>query len=145
MKQILFLAISLVAAVVFAADNGANVKSELAKLQGTWQLTSATKDGQPTPDEVVQKIRVVIKDSTHTVYFDKETIAKEIPFTIDPETDPRATDDKLPDGKIIRGIYKLDGDTLTSCVGAPDKERPKEFAAGAGTGCTLRVFKRIKE
>ena len=145
MKQFLFLAICTVAAVVLAGDNDANEKAELAKLQGTWQLTSATKDGQPTPDEVVQKIRIVIKDSTHTVYFDKETIAKEIPFTIDPETDPRATDDKLPDGKFIRGIYRLDGDTLTSCVGARDKDRPKEFAAGAGTGCTLRVFKRIKE
>lgn len=53
MKQILFLAIWTVAAVVLAGDNDANEKAELAKLQGTWQLTSATKDGQPTPDEVV--------------------------------------------------------------------------------------------
>ena len=51
----------------------------------------------------------------------------------------------LPDGKEIKGIYEMDGDTLKSCVAPAGKERPKEFSAGKGTGHTLRVFKRMKE
>ena len=35
---------------------------ELAKFAGTWQLVSAVRDGKETPEEVVAKIRVVIKD-----------------------------------------------------------------------------------
>ena len=72
-------------------------------------------------------------------------IAKEISFTLDPLKKPKATDDILPDGKMIHGIYQLDGDMLKSCVAAAGKERPAEFAAGAGTGHTLRVFKRVKK
>jgi uncharacterized protein (TIGR03067 family) len=120
------------------------VKAELAKFQGTWQLVSAETDGKKTPDDVVKKIRVVIKGSKHTVYFGDDTVAKEIPFTLDPTKKPRTVTDMLPDGKEIRGIYELDGDTLKSCVAPAGKERPTEFDAKAGTGNTLRVFQRVK-
>jgi hypothetical protein len=42
----------------------------------------------------------------------------------------------------LRGFYKLDGDTLTSCVAEPRKDRRSELASKPGTGQTLRVFKR---
>jgi uncharacterized protein (TIGR03067 family) len=45
-------------------------------------------------------------------------------------------------GTVIRGIYRLDGDTLTSCVAAPGHDRPNSFDAGPGTGRSLRVFRR---
>ena len=121
------------------------VKKELEKLQGTWQLVSAETDGKKAPEEQVKQIRVVIKGNKHTVFFGDKAIAKEVAFTLDPQKKPKASDDILPDGKMIRGIYELDGDTLKSCVAAVGKERPTEFAAGAGTGNTLRVFKRVKK
>lgn len=118
--------------------------AEMKKLEGTWQLVSAVKDGKQTPEEVVKKIRVVIKGGMHTVYFGDEAVAKDIPFSVDPATNPKSTVDKLPDGKEIKGIYKLDGDTLTSCVAEAGKERPSEFDSKPGSGHTLRVFKRVK-
>lgn len=80
------------------------------------------RDGKETPDDVVSKIRVVIKDDKHSVYFGDDVVGKEIPFNIDATKKPKETTDTLPDGKTIRGIYMLDGDTLTSCVVEPDKE-----------------------
>ena len=108
------VAIAIVATCCMADEDA--VKVEAKKLEGTWQLVSAVKDGKATPDEVVKKIRVVIKDGKHTVYFGDDVVAKEIPFTIDPTKNPKTTLDKLPDNKEIKGIYKLEGDKLTSCV-----------------------------
>lgn len=71
-------------------------------------------------------------------------VAKEIPFMIDVSKTPKQTTDKLPDGNEIHGIYKIEGDMLTSCVAEIGKERPKEFASTPGSGHTLRVFRRVK-
>lgn len=124
------------------ADDAAD--AELKKLEGTWQLISAITDGKPTPDDFVTKVQVIIKDGKHTVRIDGETAAKEIPVTVDPKTDPISTTDTLPDGRTILGIYKLEGDKLTSCVAKPGQDRPKSFASEPGSGHTLRVFRRVE-
>ena len=124
---------------------GLAVQDAAKELEGTWQLVSAVKDGKGTPKETVDKIRVVIKDGKHTVLFGKDEVAKEIPFKLDPAKSPKEVTDTLPDGKEIKGIYKIDGDTMTSCVAEPGKDRPKDFESKAGSGHTLRVFKRVKE
>jgi uncharacterized protein (TIGR03067 family) len=139
--------IGAVAVVVVAAMSAADeeaVKAEMKKLEGTWQLVSGVKDGKETSEEVVKKVRVAIKGGKHTVYFGDEVAAKEIPFTVDLTKNPKTTVDTLPDGKEIKGIYKLDGDTLTSCVAEVGKDHPSEFASKPGSGHTLRVFRRVK-
>jgi uncharacterized protein (TIGR03067 family) len=139
--------IGLLAVVVLTALSSADedaIKSEMKHFEGTWQLVSATKDGKETPKDVVKKIRVVIRGNKHSVYLGDEIVAKEIQFTIDPKKNPKTTTDKLPDGKEIKGIYKLDGDTLISCVAGAGKDRPCEFVSMPGSGHTLRTFKRVK-
>jgi uncharacterized protein (TIGR03067 family) len=122
-------------------------KEELAKLQGTWQLISAETDGTKAPDERVKKIQVIISGNRHSVRFGDQVIAHDVSFEIDTSTSPKAVTDTLnegPDkGKQIRGIYKLEGDVLTSCVAAVDKDRPVEFSAKQGSGHTLRMFHRV--
>jgi len=138
-------AVIVTAALTLGADAPPDaVKQELAKLQGTWQLVSAETDGQKAPEERVQQTRVVIAGSKHTVYFGADAVAKDVPFTLDPTKSPKATDDTLSDGQVVRGIYKLDGDILTSCVAQAGKDRPTEFTAQAGSGQMLRVFRRAK-
>jgi hypothetical protein len=61
-----------------------------------------------------------------------------------PPPAPNESTDTLPDGKTIKGIYKIDENTLTSSVAQAGKARPTEFASKPGTGRTLRVFKRAK-
>src|SRR5215204_2087147 len=55
------------------------------------------------------------------------------------------TDGELK-GKEWKGIYALDGDTLTTCDNAPnlEKGRPAAFEAKGGSGYVLITFKREK-
>jgi uncharacterized protein (TIGR03067 family) len=73
-------------------------------------------------------------------------VAHGVEFEIDPSASPKAVTDTVLDGtgkgSVIRGIYRIDGDTLISCVGAPGHDRPTTFEAGPGTGRSLRVFRR---
>ena len=123
--------------------------AELAKLRGTWQLLSAETEGKPMPEEQAKKIRVTIEGNHHTVTFDDKVVAEKVQFAVDPTTTPKSIEDTLVQepyrGKKIRGIYRLEGDILTSCVGAIDAPRPTEFTSKPGSGQTLRRFVRVKE
>jgi len=45
--------------------------------------------------------------------------------------------------KEAKGIWKVEGDTLTICRARPGQQRPSEFTAPKGSGRELLVFKRV--
>ena len=143
-----WLVLGILATGSQAGKPGQSAGDDRARIQGKWQLLYSESEGKAAPVERIRSIRVEIKEGTHSVFIGDQRIAHDVHFTMDPKAKPKITDDTLnegPDaGKQIHGIYELDGDTLISCVARVGQDRPTEFAAKAGTGHTLRIFKRVR-
>ena len=118
------------------------------KLQGTWTATRAERDGKAADDVVGNRLsftgnrfRIQSRDG-------KPLYSGTV--RMDPSATPAAIDFKhtqgAQKGKAWKGIYTLNGDTLTVCDNAPnlDKGRPATFEAKSGSGYVLITFKRQK-
>jgi uncharacterized protein (TIGR03067 family) len=134
------IAVALLAAISDAVGADPS-KDESKKLEGTWTVESASKDGKPD-DGFANEIaiagdRLAIKPTKG-----KEQTRR---FRVDPSKDPK-TIDFIPIEPLAKnaafglGIYELDGDKLKLCIGAPDK-RPTELS---DKGSLLLVLKRKK-
>lgn len=125
-----------------ADDSPPTEQAVCAQLQGSWQLIYSETDGNAKPIEDVAKVRVTIDGNTHTVQVGEATPAEKIPFAIDVANQPMTSTDTLPNGQTIRGIFRVEGDILVSCVGAADAQAPTDFSTKPDSGRTLRVFRR---
>jgi len=132
----------LAVGLLLAADD-ANKDQE--KLQGDWTLQSGERDGNPFPDEIVKSLKRNITGNKFTITRDDQPLAKGT-FTLDPAKKPKAIDIKLEGTEsAVHGIYEVEGDAFKLCYAAPGEARPKEFAAPAGSGFTMAVWKRAKK
>ena len=138
----------LVLAAGLAPASGQPADGAPKGLQGTWSATKAVRNGKAAADIIGHRLsftgnrfQVRSKDGK-TLY--------EGTFRVDARTKPAAIDFEHTQGalkgKTWKGIYVLDGDTLTTCDNAPDpdKSRPAAFEAKAGSGHVLITFRRAK-
>lgn len=127
-----------------AAQDGA-AKKELEKFQGKWATVSVTVDAQ-AEDEIKDRFLAIEDEKATFLYKDAERGTGSL--KIDPGKNPAHIDfiyeDGPAKGKILKGIYKFEGDTLTFCYGGFGKDRPSGFASKAGSGSILIVQKRAK-
>jgi uncharacterized protein (TIGR03067 family) len=149
--KIATLGLVLTAGLLVAADAKDDAKKELAKIEGTWEVTEATLDGMKAPADVLanEKITFTVKGDTFTIKHGEKTSGSGT-VAIDPTQKPATLDITYTEGahkgKKELGIYKLDGDTMTACVSeAGGKERPREFASKEGTKFELLTMKRKKQ
>ena len=118
------------------------------ELQGTWAATKAERDGKAAEDVVGH--RLSFTGNRFQIRSKDGKLLYEGTFRVDPSTKPAAIDFEHTQGalkgKAWKGIYALDGDTLTTCDNAPDpdKGRPAAFEAKSGSGHVLITFKRAK-
>ena len=96
-------------------------------LQGEWQVVSIERPGSPVnPDELV-RVRYIFDKDCATL-MNGEQKGWEGAFRVDPTEEPKAIDftgtSDPHKGEMAFGIYRVEDDALTICVG---KKRPTEF------------------
>jgi uncharacterized protein (TIGR03067 family) len=114
-------------------------------LVGAWVCTGITDGGRVNTTDVEARIEIEFT-ADWKIRINKKGMAEPGgTYTADPKTDPPAMDLTLePGGGLLRGIYMVEGDTLTVCCEDVDRgTRPKRFAAPPGTKLLLLTFTRF--
>jgi uncharacterized protein (TIGR03067 family) len=118
------------------------------KLLGTWAATKVKRDGKAADDVVGHQLSFT--GNRFQIRSRDGKLLYEGTFRVDARTKPAAIDFEHTQGalkgKTWKGIYVLDGDTLTTCDNAPnlDRGRPAAFEAKTGSGQIVITFKRAK-
>jgi uncharacterized protein (TIGR03067 family) len=135
------LSLHQIASSTLAADDDAQA------IEGNWAPTSAELGGAPFPAEILQTIKVKLKDGKYDVLVggvpDKGT------YALDASSTPKSLTLKGTEGpnkdKTYPCIYELKGDTLRVCYDLAGAKRPTEFKTTAGTQLYLVTYERKKE
>jgi len=118
-----------------------------APIFGEWFRVGHTEAGAPVPPDRDAHHQVFSKDGKWEYsYGGRPDGNPGKSFTTDTRQSPATIDISLgAAGKAHwRGIYKVDGDTLTLCLVTGDRERPKTFESTADRPTTIWIFKRVK-
>ncbi len=122
-------------------------------IQGVWKPTKVIQDGQPAPESLRTKLTFTVGDKIITVTHSEQERIDKSGYKLDKTKKPKHIDitpmSGRGKGKVIKGIYKLEKDTLTICYGIPRKDekqmkRPTMFSAPKGSKRALVVFQRKK-
>lgn len=116
----------------------------LQSLEGTWEFVSLEVDGMSMPTSAFGQSRLVINgdrfnmlspEGDYIGVFEirlKQTYEIDIEFIEGPEV-----------GNSCYGIFRLDGNALTFCLGLVGATRPNDFVSQSGTGHALESLRRV--
>jgi uncharacterized protein (TIGR03067 family) len=141
-KALVVLAVGL----LLATDAKKEDKTDDDRIKATWLLETEEEAGNAKHAEG-KKIAVTFaaEGKGKVAYGIGDREDREFTFQLDATHKPKEIT-LTAAGETLNGIYKLDGDTLTVCLGQKDGvERPKEFATREGHRLTLVVLKREKQ
>lgn len=140
-------ALGALAALALLAAPESDKKDDLDAIQGTWTMVSFEVNGESVPENVIETGRLEIKKDVYTPKLGEQTQWFTIVLSAekDPKTFELTARNGANSGGLFKGIYKLDGETLTMCRALTEQDpRPTEFATGAESGHSLVVWRRSK-
>lgn len=109
-------------------------------LQGAWRAIRIESAGNVVPSEVAATVRYLF-EGDRVRLMEGDQPAGEGVIRLDPSADPKAFDSLATGGPqagaTALGIYRVEGDLLTMCLGA---ERPTGFN-GAGEAALVELMR----
>src|SRR4051812_29567599 len=112
-------------------------KKDPPDLVGEWAAETSVEDGKLVnrPPGITWSFTA---DGNSVLAVGGGAGSTESTYKADPARNPAEVDVAAgPKGRPLRGIYKVDGDTLTLCLVAGDRDRPTKFEAPAGSNAIL--------
>ena len=118
-------------------------KTDLDRLQGTWNLTSAMQDGNALPDDKVKQTTIVFKGDTFRFPGSAEyATSKEGTIKLDESKTPKEMDAISTEKEVMLGIYRLEENGYKVCFAPAGKPRPTEMTSTPGSGYILQAWER---
>ena len=144
MRSILALALLAVPAALVAGDK--KPADDLKAMVGKYGVQKAELGGKDLT-EPLQVLKFEVAEGGKYTASHGEMIDAGS-FTVDPTKTPKEMDVKPTGGplkgKLVKAIYKLDGDVLTICYDHTGGDRPTKFESKPDTTVLLVSYKRAK-
>ena len=144
------LVVGILVAASVSADDATDeaMRKERKRLQGTWQVTALTINGNKAKDEDAKKFKVVNgDDGVWSIRSEGKEISKGT-STLDPTKKPK-TIDFTPTkgggtGDKFQGIYQLKKNSRKLCFAPAGKDRPTKFSSTPENQHILVTYERVK-
>jgi uncharacterized protein (TIGR03067 family) len=121
-------------------------KKDAPSIVGEWDGEKAVKGGVelPLPEGGV---KATFTADGKLIFKEGNKDAEEGTYTVDAKKNPAEIDVVPPKESVTHlGIYKIDGDTLTICLGEKNAAtRPTKFESPDGSSIFLVTLKRVKK
>lgn len=139
MSRIVVALFSLLLVPQAGISSDDDVKQELRRLKGDWNLVRSVREGEEIPRER-------LRGSSFTFRGDQMIPARDpndlTTISVDPKANPKTIDMKDRSGNLTLGIYRIEKNVLTMCVARSGVPRPEKFEATAGSKRYLIEMKR---
>ena len=145
-----WMAMASVALAGVAADEPkAGDRAAVEQLRGSWRPESVTESGRRLTGadlEAYKGMTLTIQDGKSSLKAADGTVLSACELEVDAGRDPKTFDAKevegLGVGRIYKGVWEIEGDTLKWCFST--KDRPKGFESQEGADFFLLVLRRQK-
>ncbi len=134
---------------VAADEPKAGERAAVEQLRGVWRPESVTESGRRLTGadlEAYAGMTLTIRGGKSTLKAADGVVLSACELKVDAGRDPKTFDAKevegLGVGRIYKGIWKIEGDTLKWCFST--KDRPKGFESQEGADFFLLVLRRQK-